>query len=159
MIADISVFAAGIYFLLLLESHFITALSALIYFKCAKAAPRKIDVRDKKFDLKDNYIICILILGIGICIIFYSLLAAVIYIGFHGVLIGIFFIFLPKQFIRIRTVKNAENRKCVRLVFSVKKLNILFSPCALKHYDKAVRIGFLIIFLCAAAEAILQRVP
>ncbi|MGI5172239.1 hypothetical protein H0R92_01375 [Treponema sp. OMZ 840] len=157
MIADISVFAAGIYFLLLLESHFITALSALMYFKCAKTAARKIDVRDKKFDLKDNYIICILVSVIGIVIAFYSLRAAEVYTGFQTLLIGAVRIFMPKYFTRIRSVKDAEDRKCVRLVFSVQKLNILFSPCVLKQYDKAARTGFLIILVCAAAEAILQR--
>lgn len=157
MFRDIPLFAAGIYFFFLIESDFITALSALIYFKCAKSMPRKIDVRDKKFDLKNNYIICILILFIGIAIGFYSLRAAAIYAGFNGMLIGILFIFVPKQFTRIRSVKNGEYKKCVRLVFSVKKLNILFSPCALKHYYTVTYAGAWLIAFCTAAAMILTR--
>ncbi|WP_428768401.1 hypothetical protein V1L52_07470 [Treponema sp. HNW] len=154
---NISALAAGIYFFFLLESHFITALSALIYFKCAKPFPRKIDVRNKQFNLKDNYIICILISVIGIVIAFYSLRAAAVYTGFQTLLIGAVRIFMPKYFTRIRSVKDAEDRKCVRLVFSVQKPNILFSACALKSYDAVARAGFWLIILCAALEKLLIR--
>lgn len=153
MVSDIFLFCFAGSLLFLIECEFITSVSVLIYFKCAKAAERRIDVRNEKFNLSDNYVICALVALIPIPAAFYSPTAAAVYAVFHGLLAGILFLYVPKYFSKIRTVKKAEDKKPARLVFTTRKLNVLFSPCALKrYYDTVVHIPYVLMVLFIAAK-------